>query len=426
MKRRNRKRRMSRPVDETVHASIETTENRCLLAGVVGMELTGGGNLVLTGDAADNQIEIGLNSPDEAYVRGLGGTQIDLEGVVFHVHTFELGLHDFDDYQVPALLGDLDINMGDGDDSVSIVDAEIGGLDYSLSVHGDMDVDLGQGDDSFIYNGGRTFTLGDIEYPSTGVSGTTLIKGGAGSGADHIDVSQFFANDGIKILTGASGNGLDQVTFEEAFVVGEAELRGASGETEISVQQTRMDSLLMKGGSGDDGLFLGTSEVTGNVRIDTGSASNGMPGDYVGVGSTEIDGNLKIDGRQGTTTVQFQPTLMGSSVTVHGNTTINTRGGSDSILIDDLEPAVFMGDTLIKMGGGSDYVDIEASSTFGSDLNVNLGGGADTVEFANGGVFVDGDASLIGGGGNDTAINHDDVIWFSGDPLMNSIENLFS
>lgn len=407
---------MSRPTNETIYASIETVENKCLLAGVVGMEITNGGDLILTGDAANNEIEIGLTAEDEGYVLGLNGTEVEFDGLVLDGHTFPVGLVQLD-IDLPGLEGDLQINMGNGDDSVTFVANDIDGTIHSLSVSGDMSVNLGRGSDSLQYDGGQFHS---------GVVGETDIRGGGGSGADYIDISQFVSTAGLSVRTGASGNGLDQVLVENSYLLGETQLKGGSGETEIAVQECFLGDLLIKGGSGDDQLFVASSVVVKDVHVDTGSSSNGLPGDYVGVGSTTIGGDLRIDGRQGTTTVQFQPTQMGSQVTVVGSTMINTRGGDDSLLIDDLEPAEFMGDVMIKTGGGSDHVEFEEDTTFGGDLTVNLGGGNDTVEFANNSISVQGNGVLNGGGGEDTAINHPFAIWFSGDPLLISIENLIA
>lgn len=425
MKRRNRRRRLSRPANETIHASIETTENRCLLAGVIGMEITNGGDVILTGDAAANDIEIGLVSEDEGYVLGVNGTQVELDGMVLDGHTFPLVPTMFHN-DVPAIEGDLVINMGNGSDSVTFLSSEIDGTLLGVSVAGDMSVDLGTGGDDFVYHGGETFPIAGFEIATTGVLGDIDIKGGSGSGSDYIEVSQLITGGEVRVLTGASGAGLDQVAINESYMPVGAEFRGGSGETEIAVQGSIFDNLLIKGGSGDDQLFVSSSGIDGDLTIDTGSASNGMLGDYVGIGSTIVGEDLKIDGRQGTTTVQFQATQPASETEIIGTTTINLRGGSDSILIDDLEPTEFQGNVTLKTGGGSDVVEIQGDTFFDADLTVNLGGGADTVEFANAGVAVQGDGVLNGGGGVDTAINHPFAIWFSGDPLLNSIEHLIA
>ena len=424
MKRRNKRRRLSRPTNETVHASIETTENRCLLAGVVGMEITNGGDLILTGDAAANDIEIGLASENEGYVLGVNGTQVELDGLVLDGHTFPLIPTMFHN-DVPAIEGDLVINMGNGSDSVTFLNGEFDGTLLGVSVAGDMTVDLGVGGDEFVYNGGETFPVSGYDIPTTGVLGDVEIHGGSGSGSDYIDLTGLITGGVIDVRTGSSGGGLDQIAINECYGPA-AELRGGSGETEIAVQGSIFGQMLMKSGSGDDQLIVSGSAVDGDLTIDTGSSDNNIPGDFVAIGSSVVTDDLRIDGRQGTQTILFQATQPGSQTEIYGETMINLRGGSDSLLIDDLETTEFQGDAVFKTGGGADTVEIQGDTFFDGDLTVNLGGGADTIEFANAGVAVQGNGVLNGGGGVDTAINHPFAIWFSGDPLLNSIEHLIA
>lgn len=416
------RRRNRRRGNTVVHASVETVENRSLLTGVVNMALAANGSLILTGDAADNQIEIGLNTADEGFVSGFGGTQIDFGGVLAASHVFPL-INSLG----PTLDGNLQIAMGQGDDVVTFSTTDIGGFIEGVSIGGNLNVNLGAGADLFYYQGGHTNPVEidgfDFQYPSSTIYGAAQIKGGNGAFGDYIQLDQVLIHGKMKVQSGASGGGLDQVVLQGVGAIQAVALKGGSGETEIQVMNSVFDNdLSLTGGGQDDQLFVSSSLVGGNTSVNSGSSSNGLPGDYIGIGSSRFVGNLKIDGGAGTTTVQFQPTALGEELEVLGSTTINTRGGSDSILIDDAEPATFVGNFVAKTGGGSDTFDIESGTQFEGNLTINLGGGADTLDFAAAGVTVNGNGKIQGGGGFDTLIDHLFVNWGS-DPLIGSIED---
>jgi hypothetical protein len=123
---------------------MEGLERRNLLAGDVAVAVDDG-DLLITGDDADNQIMIVQTGDEEYTVTGLDGTLINGE----------------DEYVAEGVDDDVHIEMGDGDDAVEIVETEVpddlnvslGSGDDALSVqlvtvNDDMEVDGGGGDDA--------------------------------------------------------------------------------------------------------------------------------------------------------------------------------------------------------------------------------------------------------------------------------------
>ena len=409
MQLRNRKQRRSRrrTKNSFVHASIEHIEERCLLAGVVGVSLSNNGNLTVTGDDAANEIAIGNIDDSSGYIVGLGGTLIDFDGMVGPGMSFPLTTLTTIAGDFPGLDGNLTINMGDGDDLVNIVGTD--GPLRPFVTGGDLDVNLGHGDDDFFQ---------EISY----VGGDAEIRGSHGD--DTIQLNELVYAGDTYLHTGHADSH-DELFLTRAHFM-EAELRGSSGETRIQFNDgTVQTSLEVNTGDGNDEFWMNESGVGGDVHIDTGSAdSNNIPGDYVIIGHGVIAGDLTIDGRGGMQTIDFHPPGTTDSFIVVGETTIRTRGGNDRIFVQDAEPHNFVGDVDIKTGGGHDEVDIQAQTVFESDLSINLGGGHDNLLFS-AMVAVGGDGTLKGAGGSDS-ISSDYLFatWNQGIPDLLSIENV--
>lgn len=404
------KRRRQRLSYRPACVAIERVEDRCLLAGVVSLSIANNGDLTVTGDDQDNHIEVTIFNDVWGRVTGIDGTLVEADnGVIGAAAVFPLGELETEFGTFAALLGDLTINMGDGDDNVDII-----GTSSPLepvAVEGVLDVDLGAGSDEFTQF---------VSYAGEGAE----IRGGSGTFPDYISLREVVIPDELLIHTGATNNGSpDQILIDQSVIV-DAELRGSSGRTEVAIDtETAIGDLGVFTGNDDDEIVFADSAVFGNARIDTGSASNSSPGDYVGIGSAVVGGNLRIDGRQGRQTIDFIAMQLDADFAVGGRTSISTRGGADSIRIDNSEPQTFIDEVDIRTGGGSDVVDIEADAEFQGDLEVRLGGGADTLEFVSD-VQISGDGVLNGGGGFDSITNAFAMAnWLSGDPTVNSFED---
>lgn len=404
MKRRNRRRTRFQPGDRVVQVSVEQVESRCLLAGIVGVSLTNAGNLVITGDAVSNQIEIGNVNSDFGYVTGYDGTLIEYEGIVAASMQFPLTTVTTAEGDFPGLEGNLNINLGNGHDEVLILGTD--GPLAPLVIGGNMDINFGNGNDYF-------------EQTISWVGGDVEVR--AGKGYDAIELRELYYANEAYVNTGDS-NATDLLTADRAHFLGDAELRGGNGHTQIIfIDGTAQGELEINSGSGDDEIVLHEIIVGGDLDIDTGAADSNVPGDVVMLGNAGINGDLNIDGRGGSQTIGF---LGDTFFGVVGDTSINTRGGDDVIMIQDLAPTAFLGDAEFKTGGGHDTIGIGDQTQFDGALSLKLGAGHDNILF-DVGVTVSGQGELKGGGGSDS-IDADYLFatWSQGIPDLLSIENV--
>lgn len=387
---------------------VERVEDRCLLAGVVGVSISNSGNITLTGDAEANDIEITVFDGTRGRIRGLNGTLLDSGDLIGNSYLFDLEelLTEVGPFQ--ALRGNLTVNLGAGDDSLEILGTS-GPLEPFV-IEGRLEVGLGAGADTFRQS---------VSY----VGGRARIRGGSGDGGDHIEIEETFMFGDTQINTGASGDALDQIVIDDSFIVS-AELRGSGGATEVSVRDTTSVELEIFTGGSDDQIFVSDAIVLGDLRIDTGSASNSAPGDYVGLGDSVVVGDLRINGRQGRQTIEFLSFAPGGDFEVGGNTLISTAGGRDVVRVNNDELVRFNGNVRVRTGGGDDEVQVEDSAEFLGNLNVSMGGGSDSLEIWPM-VMVSGNGVLNGGGGLDSLnASHEFAMWLSGLPNVTSFETI--
>jgi hypothetical protein len=106
---------------------MESLENRQMLAGNVSAVITGAGNLVVTGDGAANEIDVAIDSTGQVSITGNAGTTVDIGNLA-----------------TAQVSGDVRINLGGGDDVVSLY-----GVDSSAPIR-NVSINTGTGDDSAI------------------------------------------------------------------------------------------------------------------------------------------------------------------------------------------------------------------------------------------------------------------------------------
>lgn len=94
--------------------AAECLEGRQLLAGVVGVDTSVPGNLSLTGDVSNNQVEVhGTATTGEFVVMGTGGTLLTLNG----------GLLTFSSLTINGITKDINVDLGQGQDTFELGNA---------------------------------------------------------------------------------------------------------------------------------------------------------------------------------------------------------------------------------------------------------------------------------------------------------------
>ena len=379
MSRSRKNRRKNVPqASRCVAGEVQQLECRTLPAGTVGIVLTGN-NLTITGDQNANDIHITVNNETgvtaQGYVNTSNNGPVNLTKLTFKGQTYKAGesvtlVSAADLATAQGTLGDLTVNMGNGNDKFKL---DVSGL-TKLKIGGKLSVDLGSGNDSSYVNFNRT----NLE-----VVGDASLTGGSGDDYIGFNGSQETATFDGK-LTVDSGAGNDRVQLRWSTV------------------EVKKDEAITTG-DGSDNVYQGFNNggtFGGNVTIDTG---NGNDRAYQGFnGATTFKGNVTMNTGNGTDrTGMF---LRNSLVTVKGDLTVDTGADNDYVNFNNNGSGSLsvLGNMSILAGEGDNTVKVRANAlTIGDaskptavkNLNIETGSGSDRVT-------VDGTITLLTGGVN--------------------------
>jgi cyclophilin family peptidyl-prolyl cis-trans isomerase len=280
---RRRYRRSRRSTQQT--RTSESLEQRTLLTGNVNAVLSGL-NLQITGDSADNSVEI-VVAGNSVVLRGLASTTIN-------------GLSE--PFTITAT---------------------------SATIPGNLQVAMGGGDDSLIIGPGVT------------VAGRTSISGDSGN--DTIGITQSTLQSHLEIN---GGSGSNSIIVQDSSVTGATHL-AASGTALISLENAELaGALTVETGSGNDDLIISGSTVQGQTRLLTDGGDDdivlqqstlshslhvnaGRGADIVWMDDVTVAGKTSLWMRQGNDSVQ----ISGSS-TFSGRTVVGAVLGRDALEID--------------------------------------------------------------------------------------------
>jgi hypothetical protein len=332
-----------------------------MLAGDVLVNVVDG-TLVIEGDAEGNQIEITAGDEEGTYiVTGLNGTTVHETGVAAAAEVTVMGVEE-----------GVEIDLGDGDDSVSLTE---------LSLHGRVSIETGAGNDVVNLTGGE-------DTPANGEEGEDQ--------AASVDI-----RGSLRINTGDDN---DEVNIDDA------SLRG---------------SLRIDTGDGDDTVSIG-SELVDEPVVETALArfgnGNGLGRFFRGFGGfgfgglfgEDIDATVSIRGGAHVELGEGNDTLDMNNVSVRSHMTVNGAEGDDDITLNVIQTngLTILGDDGIDTialaqvqakhlgifaGDGNDEVSVVDSAFF--SLGVMLGDGDDTLTTDTLEAKL---AFLLGGDGEDT------------------------
>lgn len=203
--------------------SFEGLEERLLLSTVTVDYGALNNELTVTGDGSSNDVLITTNAQGQVVISGQNGTTID-ESSPFITDNGD------GTYTVTAPVDDLTVDMGGGDDSVTIEDLSLSG---NLSITTD---NAGSGFDSVVLTNVST-------------DGTLDISTGGGNDFVSIEDSTFIGNGTVNM--GAGDDELD--AFNNSF----------RGQTNMALM-----------GRGDDLLDSGSNEFFSTVTVIAGGLGN--------------------------------------------------------------------------------------------------------------------------------------------------------
>lgn len=387
------------------------------------------GNLVVTGDSADNQITVSQAATGQVTITGTGGTTVDGGAAVTKSFTGNLviklkGGNDtvsFDLTNPIDLPHDLAVSCGPKDTGTKVTqtinaagnDLIVGrnlAITYAagtvtttldnLNVTGNVAVRHGTGDSTFTAE--SKAAAGVFSHIGGSLSVTNTLGQATNVLADtNVDRNVTFANG--RAVTGAGSTTIaNAVNTALANIGGNVTVSNASGDST---------------GGGDR---VGDVHVKGNVRLSLGTgAFSATVADVLGASGLAIDGSLTIfGGTDGADTITLgaggaagvaltvgknlmvragthAATFALDNVSINGNTSITTGSEADTITIDGAasdEGSTFSGAFAVSTGAGTDTLSINATAgstattDFEGRVSVNLGADNDTLNLATGGV----------------------------------------
>ncbi|MCA9024527.1 MAG: peptidylprolyl isomerase [Planctomycetaceae bacterium] len=292
--------------------ACEALESRTLLSGNVNAVVTNG-NLTLTGDDADNSVEVSIVDGD-LVVTGLDGTTVNdstdafvavSEGTTLDGNLVSLLGQGDDTLRVTGALtisGTTNVNDSSGVSQVGITNATLEG-NVSIATGSEADAISISGS---TLNGSLTINAGggdnQVSVFDTTVDGAVAVSSWLGSNRfDRFANSRFgeFLSDRFPRL-------FDRITtnlFSHGFgLFGFAGL-GTSGANDVVIEESTVGSLNVKTGRGEDDVIVQDSTVNGRVDASTGGGD-----DFVMFDGATVNGNTKLFLLQGDDTVVTQNT----------------------------------------------------------------------------------------------------------------------
>jgi cyclophilin family peptidyl-prolyl cis-trans isomerase len=255
---KNARKRASKAIE--TERVIEHLETRALLAGNVVASLNGS-HLTVTGDAADNAIDITILN-GQIQLRGLSSTTINGATTPFVIAA-----------GTDTLSGNVLIQMAGGNDSVSFT--------RGINFNGVVDVHGQAGNDSFAangvnfkshayfwgYEGNDTFSV-----QSTTVDGSLVIHGNQDNDLITLKTVTLNGSTEIKGQDGDDGVSLNDVTSNSGLAI-----KTGFGDDDVTINNSRINSsLLIKTKQGSDAVMLDDNTFGGRAHINLGRDNDGL------------------------------------------------------------------------------------------------------------------------------------------------------
>ncbi len=371
--------------------AMEAFEQRLLLAGDVLAEITSGGDLIITGDDAANNIVIteaagviSISSADTTVngedASGVGG--LALEG------DFSKGMK---------------IKMGDGADAVIIQgdlgdDDEIGGEDENadgdaLAIAGNVQIDLGEGTEGVEQ---------EAELLNVDVEGSVKITAKDDNDAD-VEINTATIGKNVQI---ALGGGDNDALVADTTIGGNLKIQNKDGEHAVTLDDADVTgSVSISNGSGQAVVQVrNDSDITKNLTIKNKDAAEGKTHDIDVTGDSDVAGSVKISNGKGDTDVNINGSDVGKNLSISSK---GDEGDTNTVTVNnvDLGTADKRGSVKITAGKG-------ASRTTVTDLqagSLSVKGKGTAIITVDGGTAIV-KKTMLTGGKAATSVHINDVI----------------
>ncbi len=227
---------------------LELLEQRALLTGNVQIQLTAG-DAVLTGDTADNSVEI-VAENNTLIARGLNGTTLNGGTSTFVLSSSST-----------TFGGRIDVSLNAGNDTFAILSG--------VTVTGKVDLRGGVGNDTLGVAGTLNQSLmidGGVGTNTVNVQNATATKGAtiSSTGAAVVNV----ANSTIAGLSIQTGHSDDDIVLSTVTINGSTVISTNGGNDDIVVRNSTLNgSLTVDAGKGEDVAFIDATTITGNVSL---------------------------------------------------------------------------------------------------------------------------------------------------------------
>ena len=228
----------------------ERLEVRTLLDGNV-TAVVANGTLTIDGDAADNTVEVAIESGD-VVVRGLDGTTVNGSEDPFVA---------FSDTE--TITTDLRVNLGRGNDVAAVSDGVVVGRDLNLRDRRGAN-QLGLLNAQVTRNLRATTGHADdgVNLVGTTIGGSLLLNTRRGN-----DVVSILTSDIGRTMRVATGRGTDSLVVEESQVGRNASINTGKGHDAIAMIDSSVSrNLRATTGSGRDFLMLDSTDIGGKTR----------------------------------------------------------------------------------------------------------------------------------------------------------------
>ncbi len=336
--------------------SVEQLQDR-IVPAIISVE-TVGGNVTITTDNTNTDVDVVLS----------GDNQIDI---------FDGGAL----YGTTTVTGELTIDAGDGDDSVTL-DLYGFDLDAKVSINTGAGMDRVYIDDTYAIKGALNNNLSI----STGDDDDEITFG--------YQIDSQVNIDGDVSIEGGEGN----LLLDTGFALGSG--ANIDGDFEF------------RGEDGNDDIFFDSTSITGDVDLQLGNGDNYFTTNYYG--AVEIGGNLTINSGDDSDII-----TLGSEnyyLEIEGRVSINAGDGDNSLITGERSTTVTLGRSLSFVGGdGIDLIILDETTITGA-VRLNLGDGNNAVytgydladNAANGDVIL-GNSLSINSGEDGDIINLDNL-----------------
>ncbi|MEP1442921.1 MAG: hypothetical protein ABJK39_07915 [Hyphomicrobiales bacterium] len=280
---------------------------------------------------------------------------------------------------------------GDGDDSVSLGNAAIGG-------DGAGRVDGGDGADSIAIDNGEVGSY-------VGSSGQIL----GGDGGDTISISDTNVGDeGNATVDGGEGD--DAIALENGSSIGfeataSGQVLGGAGSDTIAITGSSVGeegSATVSGGADGDSITIDGMSAVGFMAGGSGQVLGDGGDDTIAVVASAIgyNGSGTVDGGEGADNISFDAAVVGLNAGSSGQ--VLGGAGNDTISFNDTDIGVD-GAATIDTGAGDDSITLTGATEIGGNASITTGAGNDTVSFELT-VEIDDNSIVDGGTGTDTLI----------------------